>query len=347
MPDKLKSIIWRKDHLLVLNQLKLPLSVEYESKKTLEDVFYAIKNMEVRGAPLIGVVAAYGIVLKIKELSEKDDFLGTVNKGSAYLAKSRPTAVNLFWALERMKKRARDVVNLSIEEKALLMEKEAIAIHQEDAENDRKIGEKFHEASLVYNGIRILTHCNAGILATASEYGTATAPMYLAHEKGWEIKVYADETRPYMQGARLTSFELQHAGINTVLICDDAAGAVMSQGRIDAVITGADRVARNGDVANKIGTMSLAVMAKHFGIPFYIAAPISTIDMKTLSGKGIPIEERDEKEVVEWFGIRTAPQGIKVFNPVFDVTPHNLITAIVTEKGVIKPPFEENIKKLI
>ena len=302
--------------------------------------------MEVRGAPLIGVVAAYGIVLKIKELSEKDDFLEAVNESSTYLGKSRPTAINLFWALERMKNKAREVANLSIEEKIASMEKEATEIHQEDIQNDQKIGKNFHEASLVYDGIRILTHCNAGILATASEYGTATAPMYLAHEKGWKIKVYVDETRPYMQGARLTSFELQHAGIDTVLICDDAAGFVMSLKKVDAIITGADRIARNGDVANKIGTMSLAVMAKHFGIPFYIAAPVSTIDVKTSSGKDIPIEERNKKEVTEWFGVRTAPKDINVFNPVFDVTPNNLITAIVTENGVIKPPFEDSIKKL-
>jgi methylthioribose-1-phosphate isomerase len=347
MSKKLKSIEWKGNQLLVLNQLALPTVVEYKSKKTLKDIFYSIKDMEVRGAPLIGVVAAYGIVLRIKELSDGEDFLKVVDESSDYLSKSRPTAINLFWALERMKNKARQVIDLPLKDKIQSMEEEATAIHNEDAESDKKIGENFHEAGLVYDGARILTHCNAGILATASEYGTATSPMYLAHEKGWKIKVYADETRPYMQGARLTSFELQYAGIDTTLICDDAAGMVMSQGKIDMIITGADRIAANGDTANKIGTMSLAVMAKHFGIPIYIAAPTSTIDVNTMSGKDIPIEERDKKEVVEWFGIKTAPENVKVFNPVFDVTPHDLIAAIVTEKGVIRAPFKEGIKKLI
>ncbi|MDK2843095.1 MAG: methylthioribose-phosphate isomerase [Anaerophaga sp.] len=345
--DTISPVKWEGDKLLVLNQLKLPTVVEYNPKKTVEEVFYAIKNMELRGAPLIGISAAYGVVLGVKNLSADadDQFVEVVDESAAYLAQSRPTAVNLFWALERMKRKAREIAHLPFAEKVHLMEEEAIAIHREDEQNNRKIGENFHEAGFVYDGARILTHCNAGVLAT-SKYGTATSPMYLAHEKGWKIKVYADETRPYMQGARLTTFELHQAGIDVTLICDDMAGMVMSQGKVDMIITGADRIAANGDTANKIGTMSLAVMAHHFGIPFYIAAPLSTIDLKTPSGKEIPIEERSPKEVVEWFGIRTAPEGIGVFNPAFDVTPHELITAIVTEKGVVQAPFEENIRKL-
>ena len=228
--------------------------------------------------------------------------------------------------------------------KEKILEEEAIIIHEEDIEINKKIGENF--LSLLRDNMTILTHCNAGVLAT-TKYGTATSPMYLAKEQGWNIKVYADETRPYLQGARLTSYELHESGIDVTLICDNMAGVVMSQGKIDAVITGTDRVAANGDVANKIGTMSVAILAKHFGIPMYIAAPTPTVDMNCPSGKDIPIEERDRREITHWYGHQIAPEDVKVYNPAFDVTPHELITAIVTEKGVVTPPFKENFEKFL
>jgi methylthioribose-1-phosphate isomerase len=343
--DFIKHIEWRDGVFYVLNQLKLPAVTEYNPKKTVEDVFHAIKDMELRGAPLIGIAAGYGMYLGIKNLKEMshEEFMAIVRKNAEFLAKSRPTAVNLFWAIERMVAKADFLKDKSVAEKKKTLEEEAIKIHKEDEAINRAIGENF--LSLLRDGMTILTHCNAGILATGY-YGTATSPIYLAKERGWNIKVYADETRPYLQGARLTSYELHTSGIDVTLICDNMAGVVMSQGKIDAVITGTDRVAANGDVANKIGTMSVAVLAKYFGIPFYIAAPSPTIDMNTPTGKDIPIEERDPREVTHWYGKQIAPEGVKVYNPAFDVTPHELITAIVTDKGVVVPPFKENLQKL-
>jgi methylthioribose-1-phosphate isomerase len=343
--DFIKHIEWRDGVFYVLNQLKLPAVTEYNPKKTVEDVFHAIKDMELRGAPLIGIAAGYGMYLGIKNLKEMshEEFMAIVRKNAEFLAKSRPTAVNLFWAIERMVAKADFLKDKSVAEKKKTLEEEAIKIHKEDEAINRAIGENF--LSLLREGMTILTHCNAGILATGY-YGTATSPIYLAKERGWNIKVYADETRPYLQGARLTSYELHTSGIDVTLICDNMAGVVMSQGKIDAVITGTDRVAANGDVANKIGTMSVAVLAKYFGIPFYIAAPSPTIDMNTPTGKDIPIEERDPREVTHWYGKQIAPEGVKVYNPAFDVTPHELITAIVTDKGVVVPPFKENLQKL-
>jgi len=335
--------------LYVLNQLRLPTTIEYLAKDTTEGVFYTIRHMELRGAPLIGIAAAYGIVLGIKDLKSNESLFDNVKKNAEFLAKARPTAFNLFWALDRMQKRAIEIekgFSLPLEEKVRIMEKEAIKIHKEDERTNFRIGENFLNNSLVQDGDTILTHCNAGVLAT-SKYGTATSPMYLGKEKGWNVHVYVDETRPYLQGARLTAFELNEARIDVTLICDNMAGVVLSKGKVNEIIVGADRIAANGDVANKIGTMSLAVLAKHFGVPFYVAAPSTTVDLACKSGNNIPIEERDVNEVTNWFGIRIAPQGINVYNPAFDVTPHELITAIVTEKGIIKKPFTENIKKTL
>ena len=340
----LDSMVWIEEEkkLKVLNQRKLPTEIEYLEKNTVDDVFWTIKNMEVRGAPLIGVVAAYGVVIAAKYAKDANDFLKKVELGVEKLKKSRPTAVNLFWALDRMKKKAIEIgkSGMSVSEMLEELEKEAKAIHEEDVTSNRKIGENFIKSGLVKDGDTILTHCNAGALAT-SKYGTATSPMYLAKEKGWNIKVFVDETRPYLQGARLTTFELFQAGIDVTLICDNMAGWVMRNKMIDKIIVGADRIARNGDVANKIGTMSLAVLANKFGIPLYVAAPTSTIDMNCKDGSEIPIEERSPEEITNWFGIRIAPEGINVFNPAFDVTPNELITAIVTEKGVIKVPEKD------
>ena len=334
--------------LYVLNQLRLPTTIEYLEKNTIEGVFYAIKHMELRGAPLIGIAAAYGIVLGLKNLKSNENLFDNVKENAKFLARARPTAFNLFWALNRMQKCAIEIKerpSLSLKEKVRIMEEEAIKIHREDERNNFRIGENFLNNLLVHDGDTILTHCNAGVLAT-SKYGTATSPMYLSKEKGWNIRVYVDETRPYLQGARLTAFELNEAGINVTLICDNMAGVVLSKGKVNEIIVGADRIAANGDVANKIGTMSLAVLAKHFDVPFYVAAPSTTIELACDCGNSIPIEERDANEVTNWFGTRIAPQGINVYNPAFDVTPHELITAIVTEKGVIKKSFSENIKKI-
>lgn len=345
MADVLKHIEWQDGVLSVLNQLKLPAVTEYNPKRTLEDVFHAIRDMELRGAPLIGIAAGYGMYLGIRDLKEMPhaEFMAIMRKNGDRLAQSRPTAVNLFWAIERMIVAADALSDRSVAEKQQRLEAEAIRIHEEDKAINRAIGE--HLLTLLDDGMTILTHCNAGILATGY-YGTATSPIYLAQERGWSLKVYADETRPYLQGARLTSYELYTSGIDVTLICDNMAGVVMSQGKIDAVITGTDRVAANGDVANKIGTMSVAILARHFGIPVYIAAPSPTIDMQTPTGRDIPIEERNPREITRWYGTPIAPEGVQVYNPAFDVTPHEFITAIVTEKGVVRPPFQENLHLL-
>ncbi|MCC2686148.1 MAG: mtnA1, partial [Paenibacillaceae bacterium] len=316
--------------------------------QTIEDVWDGIRSMKVRGAPAIGIAAAFGVYLGVRDFAidaTGQQFIEEVRQATDYLAKSRPTAVNLFWALDRMKARAEAVVasGLPIAEVKLELLEEAKRIQAEDEETCRLIGE--HALSLFSDGMGVLTHCNAGGLATA-RYGTALAPMYLAQERGIQLKVFADETRPALQGARLTAYELQQAGVDVTLICDNTAGMVMAKGWVQAVIVGTDRVAANGDVANKIGTYSVAVLAKAHGIPFYVACPLSTIDLNTPSGQDIPIEERADTEVTEGFGKRTAPQGIKVYNPVFDVTPNDLVTAIITEKGIVRAPYKEGLSKL-
>ncbi|AJY75952.1 S-methyl-5-thioribose-1-phosphate isomerase [Paenibacillus beijingensis] len=345
----LQSLIWAGDKLELLDQRLLPEETVYLPLTTAEEVWESIRHMKVRGAPAIGIAAAYGLVLGTAgaggEGSDQEAWLAEVERVADYLATSRPTAVNLFWALDRMKAKAASAAGsgLSLEacQKALL--EEAIAIQSEDEETNRLIGE--YALELMKDGMGVLTHCNAGGLATA-KYGTALAPFYLAQERGISLKVFADETRPVLQGARLTAFELQQAGVDVTLICDNMAGMVMSKGWVQAVIVGTDRVAANGDVANKIGTYSVAVLAKAHGIPFYVACPMSTIDLQTPTGDLIPIEERSPEEVTEAFGKRTAPHGVKVFNPAFDVTPAEYVTAIITEKGVVKAPYDVNLKKL-
>lgn len=335
MNEPLNPIEWKNDTLVLLDQTKLPNEIVYEEITTVEDVWDAIVTMKVRGAPAIGVAAAYGVYLGVRD--GKVDLANEVLKHAAYLATSRPTAVNLFWALDRMKAVSSD--NLV---EALL--EEAKAIHKEDEAINRAIGENL--LTELHDGMGILTHCNAGSLAT-SKYGTATAPMYLAKEKGWNFKVYADETRPRLQGSTLTALELSRAGIDVTVITDSMAAMVMSQGKVQAVIVGCDRVAANGDTANKIGTLGVSILAKHYGIPFYVAAPTPTIDLQTPTGAEIPIEERDKSEVIEGFGRLTAPADVQVYNPAFDVTPAENITAIVTEKGIIRAPFKENLAKLL
>ena len=335
MNEPLNPIEWKNDALVLLDQTKLPNEIVYEEFTTVEGLWDAIVTMKVRGAPAIGVAAAYGVYLGVRD--DTSNIEEEVQKHVDYLATSRPTAVNLFWALDRMKAVKSDSL------KEALLE-EAKAIHKEDEAINRAIGENL--LTLLNDGMGILTHCNAGSLAT-SKYGTATAPMYLAKEKGWDFKVYADETRPRLQGSTLTALELSRAGIDVTVITDSMAGMVMSQGKIQAVIVGCDRVAANGDTANKIGTLGVSILAKHYGIPFYIAAPTPTIDLQTPTGAEIPIEERDKSEVIEGFGKLTAPAHVNVYNPAFDVTPAEHITAIVTEKGIVRAPFKENLAKLL
>lgn len=332
------SIKWENDNLIILDQTKLPEKTEYILLETIEDVWNAIFKLKVRGAPAIGIAAAYGLYISIRDLDTQnfEEFYSVLKKNSNYLASSRPTAVNLFWALRRMEKRADESKEKTIENLKKDLLKEAHDIREQDEVMCKAIGENL--LTLLKDGMTVLTHCNAGGLATA-KYGTALSPIFLAKDKGWNIKVYADETRPLLQGARLTAWELLQYGIDVTLICDNMAAHVMSKGWIDAVITGCDRVAANGDAANKIGTYGLAVLAKAHNIPFYIAAPSSTIDVDTPNGKEIIIEERNADEVSCGFGRRTAPKGVKVYNPAFDVTPNHLITAIVTEKGILKPPY--------
>ncbi|MFA5536129.1 MAG: S-methyl-5-thioribose-1-phosphate isomerase [Bacillota bacterium] len=341
MKDNLVSIRWDQDRLILLDQTKLPLETIFIEVNTIEEAWTAIKKLIVRGAPAIGIAAAFGLYLGVRNSSATDfqSFFQELRSQSAYLATSRPTAVNLSWALNRMERALLDKGG-SVEELKTLLLQEAQIILEEDEHICRQIGE--HGLSLLKDGMTVLTHCNAGSYATA-RYGTALAPIYLAQEKGWQIKVYAGETRPLLQGSRLTAHELLLNGIDVTLITDSMAAYVMQKGWIDAVIVGADRVAANGDTANKIGTYGLAVLAKEHEIPFFIACPTSTIDLKTATGQEIIIEERNPQEIIQGFGKITAPPGVKVFNPAFDVTPYQYITALITEKGVVYPPFKKNL----
>ena len=316
-----------KNKLIMLDQRKLPNEIEYYVATNKQEIFYAIKEMVVRGAPLIGVVAAYGMY--ISYLNNDDLY-----KSAEYLNSSRPTAVNLSWAIKKM------IKAYEIKEDLL---NQAILIHQEDVDTNYSIGN--YLIDILGKKRNILTHCNAGILAT-TKYGTATSPFYIGKERGINYKVYADETRPRLQGARLTAFELVNSDIDTTVITDNMAAHFMSKGMIDAVITGCDRVAANGDVANKIGTLNVSIIAKYYNIPMYIATPTSTIDMSLDNGSLIPIEQRDILEVTNRFGKQTTPNGVKVLNPAFDITPYENLTAIVTEKGIVYPPFKENLYKL-
>jgi methylthioribose-1-phosphate isomerase len=326
----------------IVDQTKLPEELVYLDCKTPEEAWDAIKRLAVRGAPAIGIAAAMGLVLGIQGSKAKDreSFLKELQGVADYLGTSRPTAVNLFWALRRMVNVARAHGDSSPEALKKRLEEEAVRILKEDNETCRRIGK--NGAALLKDGDTVLTHCNAGGLATG-EYGTALAVIFAAHEEGKKIRVFADETRPLLQGARLTAWELVHAGIDTTLICDDMAARVMYEGKITMVVTGADRIAANGDSANKIGTYGVAQLARVHDIPFYIAAPLSTIDREIADGSGIPIEERDADEVRRIGGTWIAPRRVKVYNPAFDVTPAALIRGIITEVGVIRPPYEENI----
>ncbi len=332
--------------LVLLDQTLLPAGTRYIRLTTIESIWEAIFSLRVRGAPAIGIAGAYGIYLAAKKIETEDfgKFYESFKKSKAYLGSSRPTAVNLFWALDRMERVVLGNKGKSISEIKEALLRESNLIREEDEHVCYKIGE--YGLSLLEPGMGILTHCNAGTLAT-SKYGTALAPIYLGHEQGYNFKVFADETRPLLQGARLTAWELMEAGVNVTLICDNMASIVMKNGWIDAVLVGCDRVAANGDAANKIGTSGVAILAKEYGIPFYIHAPISTIDYDIERGKDIPIEERPGEEIYKaWYEKPMAPQGVKTYNPAFDVTDAAYITAIVTEKGLVYPPFKEGLAKL-
>lgn len=343
----IKTIDWKNNAIKIIDQTKLPLKLEYIYIRDLKVLWQAIRNMKVRGAPALGAAAGLGIYLGIKDSQAKNfsEFNKELDRVAKYLASSRPTARNLFWALERMRG-----VTLKNKEKLVpyikkVLFKEAINIIEEDKALCRKIGH--YGARLIKNDDGILTICNAGILATI-DYGTALGIIYRASEEGKHPRVFVCETRPMLQGARLTTWELKKKGIDVTLICDSMAATLMRQGKIDKVITGADRIARNGDSANKIGTYNLAVLANYHRIPFYIAAPHSTFDLRIKSGKDIPIEERGAAEVTELFFKKPiAPTDVKVFNPAFDVTAHNLITAIITDKGIITAPYKKNILRIL
>ncbi len=334
---------WTGDALKLLDQRKLPFFEEYVMCRTHVEVARAIKDMVVRGAPAIGVAAAFGYVLGLREFAS-GDLQEWMKKVKENLANTRPTAVNLFWALDRMERTLLGNLGKGREEILEILEGEALRMAREDIEVNKAIGR--NGAALLKDGWTILTHCNAGALATV-DYGTALGVIRAAVESGKRIRVFADETRPYLQGARLTAWELLKDGIDVTVITDNMAGWLMKKGLINAVIVGADRIAMNGDVANKIGTYTVAVLAKKHGIPFFVAAPTSTIDPKIRSGYEIPIEERSQDEVLFCGGNRVVPHGVKVVNPAFDVTEKDLVTAIITEKGVIWPPFEENIRRIL
>jgi len=338
----MQSIIWSQDGLQLLNQTLLPSRTEYIFCSDYRRVADAIRRLEVRGAPAIGVAAAFAMVLGAREASA-GDFLPTLRTIAKELKKTRPTAVNLFWAIDRMLAVASRYEATEKNEVLAVLEAEALAIAEEDRTVNQKIAK--YGADLFRSEISILTHCNAGALATVA-FGTALGIIRQAWEEGKISRVFADETRPLLQGARLTTWEMMQEGIPVTLITDSMAGWVMKKRMVDAVIVGADRIALNGDVANKIGTYSVAILAKEHNIPFYVAAPVATFDFSIKSGEDIIIEERSSREVTSFGGVDTAPSGVDVFNPAFDVTPNSLVTAIITEHGVIRPPYAAEILQL-
>ena len=334
-----------EDGIIIVDQRALPLDLKYLEIKTQEQAYDAIESLAVRGAPAIGIFAGYSMYVLskqiIKDAKSSSDVHQKIEKLAEYLNSSRPTAVNLNYVLTRVLKRIKDV---DCDKIISVLREEAVKIHEEDKAMCKAISE--YGLTLLKDGMGVITHCNAGPLAT-SEYGTAQGPLIMSKERGLNIRVYADETRPLLQGARLTSFELHNSGVDVTLICDNMASLVMRKGLINIAFVGADRIAANGDFANKIGTSGVAILCKHFGIPFYTFAPSSTIDMSCPTGNDIVIEERSGDEIAEkFYAKRMAPKGIKTFNPAFDVTDHNLLSGIVTEKGIIRAPFDVNLKKM-
>ena len=333
--------------LVILDQTLLPDRVRYLPLFTTREICRAIQTLQVRGAPAIGVAAAYGAYLAAKHAPQDDrkGFFAAFYEACDALAASRPTAVNLFWALKRMERCVAAHEEEPLSQITAALRREAEAIHREDEAQNLAISE--HGLALLRPGDGILTHCNAGPIAT-SRYGTALGPILLGQERGYGFRVFADETRPLLQGARLTAFELQRAGVDVTLICDNMASAVMKNGWVQAVLVGCDRVAANGDTANKIGTSGVAILAKHYGIPFYVCGPTTTVDLDTPTGAQIPIEQRDPEEIRSlWYEKPMAPAGCGIYNPAFDVTDHSLIAGIVTEKGVARPPFAESLRGML
>ena len=340
VPEEPGSAGEQKPALKIIDQTKLPGKVEFLSLTELEDIREAIYLLKVRGAPAIGVAAAIGIYVVANSFKTNDfaEFASSFETARERLASSRPTAVNLFWALDRMANVVKNNRDKTVEAVKTLLREEAVKIRDEDVAACRKIGE--HGLTLIKDGDGILTHCNAGQLATV-KYGTALAPIHLGRERGLHFKVYTDETRPLLQGARLSAFELSAAGIDTTVICDNMASQVMKNGWVQAIFVGCDRMASNGDACNKIGTSAVAILAKHYRIPFYVCLPVSTVDTNIKTGADIVIEERDKTEVTGmWYSQPMAPEGVNVFNPAFDVTENELITAIITERGIVRPPYD-------
>jgi methylthioribose-1-phosphate isomerase len=336
----MKTIEFKDDRVSLIDQTLLPLELKYMQCKDIECIAEAIENLRIRGAPAIGVAAAFGLALTALKNAGEDRkrILKELEKTKDRLKKTRPTAVNLFWALDRIMEKAKRAENVTE-----VVVKEALHMYHEDIDTNRKMGE--HGAELIEDGDVILTHCNAGALATAGLYGTALGVIKIAWEQGKKIRVVADETRPLLQGARLTAFEMVQEGIPVTVITDNMAAFAMKNFGINKVIVGADRIASNGDVANKIGTYGVAILAKEHGIPFYVAAPLSTIDTRIASGKDIPIEFRNERELIFFNERRIVPDGAEIANPAFDVTPAKYIAGIITEKGILKPPYKESIKR--
>jgi methylthioribose-1-phosphate isomerase len=335
-----ETIKWVGGALRIIDQTKLPTELAYLDCRDVPTVAEAIQSLRVRGAPAIGIAAAYGVLLAA--LGDVEDPQESVAQAIEQLAKTRPTAVNLFWALQRMRGAATRAVPGSPDELRAVLLAEANAILEEDRTVCRRMGQ--HGAELLWDGMAVLTHCNAGALATGG-IGTALGVIYAACQQGKNVRVFADETRPLLQGSRLTAWELMQNGIDVTVICDSMAAVLMKQGRVDAVIVGADRIAANGDVANKIGTYGLSVLAKAHKLPFYVVAPTSTVDLSIARGEDIPIEERRSEEVTCGFGRCTAPEGVKIFNPAFDVTPNALVTAIISEQGVAGAPYAEKLAR--
>ena len=335
-----ETIQWTDAGVVMIDQTRLPRETVYVTCRDFHEVAEAIRSMVIRGAPAIGVAAAMGVALGVLKSSDPHTEIGVICET---LARTRPTAVNLFWAIDRMRRLFEELRTRPLEELRARLVEEAQRIKTEDIAINRAIGR--HGAELVPDGKTVLTHCNAGALATAG-YGTALGVVRAAAGAGKKIDVFADETRPFLQGSRLTAWELAQDGISTTLITDNMAGHFLKSGRIGCVVVGADRVAANGDVANKVGTYSVAVLAKENGVPFYVAAPVSTLDLTLTSGDQIPIEERAASEVTHVFGVAVAPEGIRVANPAFDITPHRYVTAIITERGVARAPYEKSLRKL-
>jgi methylthioribose-1-phosphate isomerase len=358
----LQTIEWTGAAVRLLDQTKLPTETVYVEITDERQMYDAIRRLVVRGAPAIGVAAAFGVYLGVRDFRGDGtllSFTSRLNEVCDYLATARPTAVNLFWAIDRMRRAARDSgrdsrahdENLTID----LIKARLLAQCQEIIDEDKRVCRAIGEhgvrllEELAADGsaeVNVLTHCNAGGLATV-QYGTALAPVYVGAEKGMKFHVFADETRPLLQGSRITAYELKQNGIPVTVICDSMAASVMKEGKVSAVLVGTDRVAANGDVANKIGTLGVAILAKHFGVPFIVAAPTSSIDLSLADGGQIPIEQRDGREVSEGLGRQTAPADVDIYNPAFDVTPHELVTAIVTENGVVRPPYDEGLRKAV